>query len=188
MVVIQNGFSVGIPLRKEVRKMPYENKLREILFHPKTLFFARLLLGTVLLVSSFGKILDPQSFAENLVAYQLFRSPLWVKYVAVTLPWVEWFCGVFLLLGVFTRSVAILGSGLFLSFIAAMSAALFRGLKIQCGCFASAGEMIGPLSLMRDFLFLALSSILMLTDPDRYTLQQVLARKKRPDKEESEEN
>jgi len=164
--------------------MQHENRLREILVHPKTLLFIRLLLGSVLLVSSFGKILDPQSFAENLVAYQLIPSPQWVKYIALTLPWVEWICGVFLLLGVFTRSASILSSGLFLSFIAAMGIALFRGLKIHCGCFASSGEMIGPLSLMRDFFFLALSSILLLSDPDSYTLQQVLTRRRVSEKEE----
>ena len=164
--------------------MQYKSRLGEFLVHPKTLFLIRLLLGIVFLVSSFGKILDPQSFAENLVAYQLIPSPQWVKYIAVTLPWVEWFCGIFLFLGVFTRSAAILSSGLFLSFIAAMSIALLRGLKIHCGCFVSGGEMIGPLSLMRDFFFLALSSILMLSDPDSYTLQQVLTRKARSKKEE----
>jgi len=162
--------------------MQHENKLREILAHPKTLFSVRLLLGIVFFVSSFGKILDPQSFAENLVAYQLIPSPQWVRYVAATLPWVEWFCGVFLLLGVFTRSVAILSSGLFVTFIAVMSTALFRGLNIHCGCFASGGEMIGPLSLMRNCFFLALSSILMLSDPDSYSLQQVLSRKRRSEK------
>src|SRR5258705_11448936 len=118
--------------------MQHENRLREILVHPKTLFLIRLSLGIVFLVSSFGKILDPLSFAENLVAYQLIPSPQWVKCIAVTLPWVEWICAVFLLLGVFNRSAAILSSGLFLSFIFSMSLALFRGLKIHCGSFASA--------------------------------------------------
>ena len=164
--------------------MQHKSRLGEFLVHPKTLFLIRLLLGIVLLVSSFGKILDPQSFAENLVAYQLIPSPQWVKYIAVTLPWVEWICAVFLLLGVFTRSAAILCSGLFLSFITAMSVALFRGLKINCGCFAPTGEMIGPLSLMRDLFFLALSSILLFSDPDSYSLQQVLTRIRGSEKKE----
>jgi putative oxidoreductase len=184
MVAIRNGFSEEIPSKKEAGKMQHKNKLREILTHPKTLFSVRLLLGIVFLISSFGKILDPQSFAENLVAYQLIPSPQWVKYIAVTFPWVEWFCGVFLLLGIFTRSVAILSSGMFLSFIAAMSTALFRGLKIHCGCFTSGGEIIGSLSLVRDLFFLALSLTVTFADPDIYTLQQVLTRRRRREREE----
>jgi len=164
--------------------MPQKSKLREILVHPKMLFSVRLFLGFVFLISSFGKILDPHSFAENLIAYQMIPSAHWVKYIAVTLPWVEWFCGTFLLLGIFARSVAILSSGLFLSFIVGMSLALFRGLEIHCGCFGSGGGMVGPWSLSRDIFFLVLSSILMFSDPDNYGLQQVLARWRRSAKEE----
>jgi len=158
-----------------------ENRLRFILIHPKMLFLVRFFLGVVFLVSSFGKILDPKSFAENLVAYQLIPSAQSVKYFAVTLPWVEWFCGIFLILGVFVRSVAILSSGLFVSFIGAMIFALSRGLQIQCGCFGAAGEMVGLFSLFRDSFFLALSSFLMISNPDAYSLQQVLVRRRRPE-------
>ena len=164
--------------------MQQENKLREILVHPKMLLSFRLCLGIIFLISSFGKILDPQSFAQNLVAYQIIPSAQWVKYIAVTLPWVEWFCGTFLLLGIFTRSVAILSSALFLSFIVGMILALFRGLEIRCGCFGSEGGMIGPLSISRDIIFLVLSSILMFCDPDRYALQQLLTKRRRSVKEE----
>lgn len=155
------------------------NRLKALVEHPKTLFFVRFFLGTIFLVSSFGKILDPKSFAENLVSYQLISSPQSVKYFAVTLPWVEWFCGIFLILGIFVRSVAVLSSGLFLSFILAMVYALSRGLQIQCGCFGAPGEMVGLFSLFRDFFFLALSSILMFSSADAYTLQEVLVRKRR---------
>jgi putative oxidoreductase len=155
-----------------------ENKLRTFVLHSKTLFLVRFFLGVIFLVSSFGKILDPKSFAENLVAYQLIPSPQFVKVLAVTLPWVEWFCGIFLILGVFVRSVAILSSGLFLSFIGAMIFVLSRGLQIQCGCFGAPGEMVGLFSLLRDFFFLALSSFLMFSSPDAYSLQHVLVRRR----------
>ena len=131
----------------------------------------RFLLGLVFLHASIGKILDPKSFAENLMAYQIFDSPGLIKYVAVTLPWVEWFCGVFLLLGVFVRSVSVLTSTLLLVFVLGMVSALLRGLEINCGCFGSANETIGFLSLVRDTLFLGISLVIMTSRVDPFTLQ-----------------
>ena len=69
---------------------------------------ARFILGLVFLYASIGKILGPKEFAENLIAYRIFDSPQMLKYVAVTLPWIEWICGIFLVLGLFVRSVSLL--------------------------------------------------------------------------------
>lgn len=145
---------------------------------PRMIWTLRFLLGLVFLHASVGKILDPKSFAENLMAYQIFESPQLIKYVAVTLPWVEWFCGIFLLLGIFVRSVAVLASTLLLVFVLAMISALLRGLEINCGCFGSATETIGPLSLLRDSLFLGISLLVMSARIDPFTLQSFVINRK----------
>src|SRR5882762_7310387 len=90
----------------------------------------RFLLGLVFVYASVAKILDPKAFAENLIAYRIFDSPQLLKYVAVTLPWIEWFCGILLILGVLVRSVTALTTGLLLVFLAGMISALWRGLEI----------------------------------------------------------
>jgi putative oxidoreductase len=137
----------------------------------RVLWALRFALGVLFLYASFGKILDPKAFAETLIGYRIFDSAHMIKYLAVTLPWIEWFCGVFLVLGVFVRSVAALTSCLLVTFIIAMVSALARGLEVPCGCFGSAGETIGPFSLLRDVCFLFRSLAVLLSSPDHYTLQ-----------------
>jgi putative oxidoreductase len=147
-------------------------------FPLRWVWILRFTLGLVFLYASIGKILDPSSFAESLMAYQIFDSPQTVKYLAVTLPWMEWFCGMFLLLGVFVRSVSILTTLLLASFIIAIVSALLRGLEINCGCFGSAAETVGPLSLLRDTLFLGMSLVIMFSRIDPFSLQGFVSRRK----------
>lgn len=134
----------------------------------------RFILGLVFLYASVGKILDPKSFAENLIAYRIFDSPQLLKYVAVTLPWIEWFCGIFLVLGVFVRSVSALTTLLLFVFLVGMISALWRGLEIHCGCFGSPQETIGAVSLLRDGFFFLMSLVVLLSPVDPYSLQGFL--------------
>jgi uncharacterized membrane protein YphA (DoxX/SURF4 family) len=141
---------------------------------PQLVCIVRFILGLVFLYASVGKILDPKAFAENLIAYRIFDSPQMLKYVAVTLPWIEWFCGIFLILGVFVRSVSALTTLLLFTFLAGMISALARGLEIHCGCFGSPQETIGAFSLLRDGFFFLVSLIVLLSPVDPYSLQGFL--------------
>jgi uncharacterized membrane protein YphA (DoxX/SURF4 family) len=141
---------------------------------PQLVCIVRFVLGLVFLYASVGKILDPKAFAENLIAYRIFDSPQMLKYVAVTLPWIEWFCGIFLILGVFVRSVSALTTLLLFTFLAGMISALARGLEIHCGCFGSPQETIGAFSLLRDGFFFLVSLTVLLSPVDPYSLQGFL--------------
>lgn len=138
----------------------------------------RFILGLVFVYASFGKILDPKAFAENLLDYHIFNSATLVRYLAVTLPWVEWFCGMFLILGVFVRSISILTSCMLVVFIAAMISAMIRGLEIDCGCFGPTHEGIGAFTLLRDSLLLCMSLTIMISTIDPLTLQSFIANRK----------
>ncbi|MEW5975130.1 MAG: DoxX family protein [Acidobacteriota bacterium] len=144
----------------------------------KFLFACRLVLGSIFLYASFGKILDPRSFAETILAYQIFSSPLIVRYVAVTLPWVEWFCGILLILGIFVRSAAALSTAMLTAFLVGMISAWVRGLNITCGCFGPTQETIGAITLLRDGVFLSLSLFILLSHVDSLTLQQFLLQRR----------
>jgi len=97
-----------------------------------------------------------------------------LKYVAVTLPWVEWFCGILLVLGVFVRSVSALTTLLLFVFLAGMTSALWRGLEIHCGCFGSPQENVGVFSLLRDGFFWLVSLVVLWSPIDPYSLQGFL--------------
>ena len=150
------------------------NRFSDKRLPPQLICCARFILGLVFLYASFGKILDPKAFAENLMAYQVFDSPQMLKYVAVTLPWIEWICGVLLVLGLFVRSVSALTTMLLSVFLAGMISALSRGLEINCGCFGSPHETIGVFSLLRDSFFWFVSLTVLLSPIDSYSLQGFL--------------
>jgi putative oxidoreductase len=135
----------------------------------------RVLLGGVFLYASFGKILDPKTFAGHLVEYDLIDSAAFVRLLAVVIPWVEWFCGIFLILGVFVRSVSLLSTTLLVAFLLSMIQAKVRGLNINCGCFGTGEEPIGVLTLARDSIFLVMSLLLLTSSPDSLSLQAWLA-------------
>jgi uncharacterized membrane protein YphA (DoxX/SURF4 family) len=64
-----------------------------------------------------------------------------VNLAALTLPWMEFFVGACLALGLWTRASALLVAGMMLVFMVAFSVATARGLNIACGCFeVSASE------------------------------------------------
>ena len=139
----------------------------------------RVALGIVFLYASFGKILDPRTFAGNLLEYQILDSAVLIRTLAAVLPWVEWFCGIFLILGVFVRSASFLSTTLLVTFLISMIQAKVRGLDINCGCFDAGKGPIGAFTLARDSLFLLMSLVVFKSAPDPYSLQAWLTDRSR---------
>ena len=101
---------------------------------------ARLVLGGVLLYAGGTKVLTPVGSARAVQAYQIFPFEV-AQYIGYALPIVEIILGLLLVLGLFTRTTAILGTGLMVLFIAGIVSAWARGLTIDCGCFGGGGEV-----------------------------------------------
>ena len=128
------------------------------LTHPAVGLMARIVLGGVFIYASLDKIRHPELFAEAVYNYQL--SPgVAVNLVAIWLPWLEFLCGVLLVLGLWVGGSILILSGLLLVFLSAIGINLARGLDIHCGCFTTQGShSMNIFTLFRDlsFLFLAL--------------------------------
>lgn len=124
------------------------------LTHPLTAFVLRIVLGCVFIYASLDKIIHPDFFAEAVYNYQL--SPeVAVNLVAIWLPWLEFWCGVLLVLGLWVSGSILILSGLLLVFLSAMGINLARGLDIHCGCFTTRGtHSMTIFTLFRDFSFL----------------------------------
>lgn len=104
---------------------------------------ARYLLGIIFIVASIDKISSPEAFAASIHAYRL--SPeLFDNLLALLIPWIELVCGILLMSGVKVRASSFILSVLLLLFMVAITAALMRGLKIDCGCFGK--EHLTPVS------------------------------------------
>ena len=101
---------------------------------------ARLVLGGVLLYAGLAKVLTPVASARAVQAYQIFPFEV-AQYIGYALPIIEIIIGTLLILGLFTRVNAVLGTLLMVVFIAGIVSAWARGLSIDCGCFGGGGEI-----------------------------------------------
>jgi uncharacterized membrane protein YphA (DoxX/SURF4 family) len=110
----------------------------------------RVAAAAIWLVSGVAKVVDLTHFEAQVQAYKLLPGALEAPF-AYALPFVEVAIGVYLLVGLLVRPVAILACLLMLVFIAAMAQAWARGLSLDCGCFGTlARERVGLGTILRD--------------------------------------
>jgi putative oxidoreductase len=146
--------------------------------HRWVLLAARVYLGGVFLVACYHKLLDPGSFAMDVATYQFL--PLYsVNLFALVLPWVELLAGAMLVVGLRVRAAALLTSGMMLAFMVALGWALYLGLDMSCGCFASQataqGDTISWHTMLRDTSWLLLSLYIVLFDHEPLGLEMWLS-------------
>jgi putative oxidoreductase len=102
----------------------------------------RIYIGWIFIDASMSKIPDPAIFAENVANYRII--PFWgLNFVAIFLPWLELFCGFYLIFGLRTKATAAVLSGLLFLFTLFVIINIFRGSKMNCGCFDTVGDPIG---------------------------------------------
>ncbi|MFV2084362.1 MauE/DoxX family redox-associated membrane protein [Micromonospora sp. LOL_021] len=125
----------------------------------------RLALAAVWLFAGGSKVTDLAGSGRAVNAYQVFPYDL-AMVIGAALPFVELALGVLLLIGLATRLCAVVSAGLLVVFIAGITSAWVRGLRIDCGCFGVGGELAagqtpayGP-EIARDLAFLALAGFL----------------------------
>ena len=120
----------------------------------------RIILGVVFIIASLDKIIDPLAFAEIIKNYQLIPEMM-IGPVAFFLPWLEFVCGAMLVCGVFVDAAAAILVAMLLVFIAALSANLYRGIDVACGCFStdasSASDM--QMTIIRDVVLLLIAGL-----------------------------
>lgn len=139
-----------------------KRKIVKLLRSKITYILAKLILGGVFVYASVPKILDPLRFSQIIYNYKILPDFL-IYFTASILPWIEFFCGLFLILGVFIRSSAIILSSLLLIFIIILSINMLRGINFDCGCFSLGnGEtnQNGFVMIIRDLLILSPGLIL----------------------------
>jgi len=117
---------------------------------------SRLGLGGMFIFASLFKIQDPHNFAILMAQYQFLPYDL-VNPMALIMPSAEFLVGIAIIITPFTKENSILLLFMFLSFIIALSHALFQDLAITCGCFALEGAQDKAeawTSLIRDLVLL----------------------------------
>ena len=105
---------------------------------PVLLVGLRLVLGGIFLWAGWAKISEPALFAQTVRAYEVLPLMLIHPY-AIILPWIEVVAGGLMVLGIWTRSSALVILILLISFGFALSINLYRGADFSCGCFGFDG-------------------------------------------------
>lgn len=131
----------------------------------------RLILGFAFILASIDKIINPEKFLEVINNYNIvpqFMSPI----IAVVLPWLEFICGIFLILGILIEYAAVMIIFLLIGFIYGVSVNLYLGSDIECGCFSLLfeGESIGFQTILRDIILMCLSIIIIFLNRDIWTI------------------
>jgi uncharacterized membrane protein YphA (DoxX/SURF4 family) len=120
----------------------------------------RLVLGGLFVYAGAVKVLEPLDFAQNIRNYQLVGQSL--SFVAaIVLPWLEILAGLALILGVWTRSAALVVTGLLVFFVVLTAVTMARGLDVDCGCFGSLSRKSGWGVILEDLGMLAMGLALL---------------------------
>ncbi len=110
----------------------------------------RIGLGALFIGASYYKIMSPGAFAHQIYNYKVL--PPWaINPLAITLPWIQLFCGIALVINRGVRGASLLILLMMAVFQIALASALLRGLNISCGCFKSGGEAATWKTFARDF-------------------------------------
>ena len=107
-------------------------------FQPWITFALRLIFGGVLLVAGAIKVTDPYGSATSVRAYQMLPVHL-ANFLGFVLPFAEIGLGIFLIVGIWVRFMAVASSILMIAFVIAISQAWVRGISLDCGCFGKGG-------------------------------------------------
>ena len=145
-------------------------------YSPWVGLIARIALGGVLLAAGYLKVghLDKSQMAVR--AYEVLPIDL-ANFLGLVLPYVEIAIVILLILGAFTRYMAIAGGFIMFIFIIAISQAWARGLTIDCGCFGGGGQVAANETkylseILRDAGLVLLSLILIRYPVTRFSLDK----------------
>jgi len=134
----------------------------------------RLLLGGVFVYASLDKIIHPVEFAKVVYNYQILPLPL-SNLLAMSLPWLELFTGLALLVGVLRAEASLLLGGLLVVFIVALSVNVYRGVDIDCGCLTLSGEgrSVNLVTIVQDVVLLAAALVVFLRAKSEYRIPNI---------------
>ena len=120
----------------------------------------RFLLGGIFVIAGGMKLAHPAAFLSDLLGFGVPFPEMFLRIVAVGLPWLEMLTGAGLLLNVWPETIRPVVALVCLSFVVMLGQAVVRGLDLNCGCFGSgaSGWFERPdVGLMRAGILLAAS-------------------------------
>lgn len=139
----------------------------------------RLILAGVWIAAGYSKITDLSASVRAVRAYRLLPETA-VQIVGNGLPLLELMLGVLMLVGFGVRVVSGVTSVLLVVYMSGIASAWVRGLRIDCGCFSSGGQLptnVQPTygtELLRDACFLVIALLLVKWPTGRFAIDGLL--------------
>ncbi len=141
----------------------------------------RIYIGWIFIDAGLSKIPDPAIFAENVANYRIIPY-FGLNLVAIFLPWLEMFCGFFLIIGLRIKATSTLISILLSLFTIFIVINVLRGVKMTCGCFDTVGDPIGWKKVIQNIIWLLMTIQIFFFDRIQLFRRGVLIfKKKSPD-------
>jgi uncharacterized membrane protein YphA (DoxX/SURF4 family) len=132
----------------------------------------RVLLGALFVVAGASKVGHADLFAAEIAGFRLLPAAL-IAPIAIALPFLEMLLGVYLILGLFTRTAAWIAVALFAVFDLAIASAVVRGMTVSCGCFGPSDATVTSWpEVARDAVFVVLAAIVALRPPGTFALDR----------------
>ncbi|MBL9145776.1 MAG: hypothetical protein JNM99_19005 [Verrucomicrobiaceae bacterium] len=105
------------------------------------------------------KALDPGLFLIDVRSFDMLPDP-YAAWLSISLPWLEIFAGLAVVIGVFRASGLLILNVLLVVFFIAIGWAWHRGIDIKCGCFGKSDAASNYTWLFtRDGILLALGAV-----------------------------
>ncbi|MBD3403018.1 DoxX family membrane protein [candidate division GN15 bacterium] len=147
--------------------------MRAVIDNDYLTMLSRLVVGGMFIYASFYKIIEPASFAKSIWYYHMVPGSL-INLMALILPWLEFLCGIGLIVGVLYRGAALWLNALLVIFIVALASTIVRGIDIDCGCFKAAESATDSAwsSLIRNIVLLVLGVQMLLSRSQRWQLMK----------------
>jgi uncharacterized membrane protein YphA (DoxX/SURF4 family) len=140
----------------------------------------RIGLGGLFLLAAFYKLRDPMTFAEAVMAYRMGLPDALTQLATYAVPWTEVFCGVALVLGLWTRAAAAVFIALIGVFLVGIISVIARDLNITCGCFGKfklyCEGPVGWCKVGENLALSALAGVLLVCGGGRISLDSAAAR------------
>jgi len=150
--------------------------IKKIIVHPYTALLGRIALGLMFIFASFYKIIHPAAFVQAVMEFKLL-PPFMVNAFSLILPWLEFICGIFLLLGLLTGGSILIINLLIIMFLFAIGSALIRGIDMGCGCFPPwIDQKITTRLFLRDLLIFLVALQVFFCDRRVFSLDKLIRR------------
>ncbi len=121
----------------------------------------------------------PQALADAIVGFEIIPESIALE-AAIMLIWLELFCGIFMILGLWARATVIVITGMLTLFQIGLISVVIRGIEVNCGCFGQFSEMtIGWGTIIRNMVQILFCASLLYYGSWKYSLDLVVKIRRR---------